>query len=505
MKKYLLFDLDGTLTDPKIGITTCVKYALESFGIEETDQDKLEEFIGPPLLDSFMEFYGMDEETAKQAVAKYRERFSTVGKFENMVYPGMHKMLQKLQAHGVHMAIASSKPTVFVKEILQHFGLDRYFRVAVGSELDGTRSNKQEVVEEALRQLFHGYEVKREEVFMIGDRKFDVEGAKAQGIESVGVAYGYGSVQELMEAHADYVVRSVEELESFLLRTDSDERKLPTLNQRILTIAANCLIFYIAKLIGGFVVGTFLFSLCNSFPGLQDFLMQPAAEGEGYLLSGNGNAIANIWGVAIAVLFVYKTWRYSLKKTKREHYLSHLKKLPYWQYMLAGFGCVFLAIGLNCLLDISGLTAASQAYQETSAMQYSASLGIGLLYYGIVAPFAEEIVYRGIIYGYCRRCFGILQGILLSTVLFSVFHFNMVQGLYAFIMGFVFAYAYEYFGSFLVPVVLHMLANTLAYLLTDLGIYEKIATNLPICILSILVGAVSIGYLIWQKKRILKL
>ena len=217
-KQYLLFDLDGTLTDPKPGITRCVQHALQSFGIEEDNPDKLEPFIGPPLMDSFKEFYGFDDKKAKLAVEKYRERFQSVGLFENEVYPGIPKMLKKLKTRGMHLAIASSKPTVFVERILAHFHIRRYFDVVVGSELDGTRATKAEVVEEALRQLFEDTPVQKDRVYMIGDRKFDVEGAKAFDIESVGVAYGYGGIEELMEAHADYVVKTVEELEQFLLR-----------------------------------------------------------------------------------------------------------------------------------------------------------------------------------------------------------------------------------------------------------------------------------------------
>ena len=218
LKKYLLFDLDGTLTDPKVGITSCVQYALESFGIEEPDLDKLEPFIGPPLKESFMEFYQMSEEDAQKAVEKYRERFKTTGLFENEVYEGIPQMLHTLQSKGLFLAVASSKPTVYVEQILEHFNLAKYFKVVVGSELDGTRVNKEEVVEEALKRLFGETPIDSKQVYMIGDRKFDIQGAKAFNVESVGVSYGYGGVEELKEAKADYIVRSVEELKEFLLR-----------------------------------------------------------------------------------------------------------------------------------------------------------------------------------------------------------------------------------------------------------------------------------------------
>ena len=211
--------MDGTLTDPKIGITTCVQYALHSFGIEEPDLDKLEPFIGPPLKDSFMQFYGMDEVQAKQAVEKYRERFKDIGIFENEIYPGIVKMLAELSKSRLHLAVASSKPTVFVKRILEHFHISQYFEVVVGSEPDGTRSNKAEVVEEALRQLFPGKKVETDRVYMIGDTKYDVEGAHVWGIESVGVSYGYGGMEQLKDAKSDYIGTLVGGLERFLLLT----------------------------------------------------------------------------------------------------------------------------------------------------------------------------------------------------------------------------------------------------------------------------------------------
>lgn len=219
MYQYILFDLDGTLTDPKPGITGCVQYALHQFGIEEPDADKLEPFIGPPLLDSFREFYGFDEEKGQQAVVYYRERFSVVGLFENEVYPGIPQMLEKLQAAGCHLAVASSKPEVFVQRILKHFALWDYFEVIVGSELDGRRSRKEEVVEEALRQLtrFGKDKMTPENTAMVGDRKFDIQGARLFHITAVGVSYGYAAKGELEEAGADRIAGTVKELEGILL------------------------------------------------------------------------------------------------------------------------------------------------------------------------------------------------------------------------------------------------------------------------------------------------
>lgn len=217
MYQYILFDLDGTLTDPKIGITSCVQYALRYYGIEEPDLDKLEPFIGPPLRGSFMEFYRFSEKQAEEAIAKYRERFSTVGLFENEVYDGIPEMLERLKKEGKKLAVASSKPTVYVTQILKHFAIDTFFDIVVGSELDGTRDKKEEVVEEALRQLLGSEEAKYKETVMVGDRKFDVQGAKAFSLDSIGVTFGYGGRKELEDEGATYIVDSVSELENVLL------------------------------------------------------------------------------------------------------------------------------------------------------------------------------------------------------------------------------------------------------------------------------------------------
>ena len=287
MKEYLLFDLDGTLTDPKVGITTCVQYALKEFGIDEPDLDKLEPFIGPPLKDSFMEFYGFSEEDAEKAIEKYRERFSEIGIYENDVYEGIPQMLRLLQSRGMFLAVASSKPTEYVERILEHFDLRRYFKVVVGSEMDGTRVNKDEVVLEALNRLFSYKPIAYDKVYMIGDRKFDVEGAKKIGVESVGVTYGYGSMEELKEAHADYIVRSVEELRSLLMReaealkaareakqqgtgADGQSQKKKGLLANIMPLAYPLLMFILVRSVAANVLLMLLQSVGMSIGGLRN-------------------------------------------------------------------------------------------------------------------------------------------------------------------------------------------------------------------------------------------
>lgn len=218
--QYLLFDLDGTLTDPKEGITASVQYALRFFGIEETDLDKLTPFIGPPLRESFMQFYGFTGEQAKEAVEKYREWFRPKGIFQNSMYPSIKEMLEMLKENGKILAVASSKPQIFVEQILHYFGIYEYFTVIVGSELDGRRDTKEEVVAEALRQLRESgmQSETASKTVMIGDRKFDIAGGKEHGLITAGVAFGYAAEGELEEAGADFVVDTVEELGRLLMQ-----------------------------------------------------------------------------------------------------------------------------------------------------------------------------------------------------------------------------------------------------------------------------------------------
>lgn len=210
----ILFDLDGTLTDPRIGITKSVKYALDRMGIEEVDMVGLNRFIGPPLVQSFMKYYGLDEPVAKQALAIYREYFAVTGIYENEVYPGIPELLTELKGAGRQIFLATSKPTIFAQRILDHFNLTPFFDGVAGSELDGSRVHKGEVIRYVFESMEPG---DKSRTVMVGDREHDIFGAWENGIDSIGVLYGYGSLEELKKARATAVVDSVEELGKKLL------------------------------------------------------------------------------------------------------------------------------------------------------------------------------------------------------------------------------------------------------------------------------------------------
>lgn len=213
MYHTILFDLDGTLTDPGVGITNSVAYALKKHGIEVADRTALYPFIGPPLLDSFQRFYGFSAEQSEQAVADYRVYFREKGLFENEVYEGVEELLRRLKASGKRLIIATSKPEEFAVRILKHFGLASYFEHIVGATMDSSRSKKGDVIAHALKVC--GI-TERTDVVMIGDREHDVLGAIENSLDSIGVLYGYGSREELEAAGATYVAETVEEILRFV-------------------------------------------------------------------------------------------------------------------------------------------------------------------------------------------------------------------------------------------------------------------------------------------------
>lgn len=207
--------MDGTIINSEEGITKCVQYALRAYGIDGPDRKKLLCFIGPPLDPVFREKYGMTEEEAWQAVEKYRERFDVEGIFECCLYDGVRDAIVRLKEKGYVLALASSKPETACRRILEHFSLTPYFDEVVGSTLDGRISTKEEVLEELGRRMAD-CQIGRDEMCLIGDTKYDAAGAKAFGIRCIGVSYGFGTREELLDAGAEAVFDQMEEVERYI-------------------------------------------------------------------------------------------------------------------------------------------------------------------------------------------------------------------------------------------------------------------------------------------------
>ena len=208
----LLFDLDGTLTDSTEGIVRCLEYALERMGFDIPEDTN--KFLGPPLYQSFAEFCGMNEEQVNEAVRIFRERYSTVGLFENRVYEGVPEMLKRLRDGGKRIMVATSKPEVYAVRIFDRFGLSQFFEIVGGANINGTRNDKDEVIEYVLEKAGIS---DRSSVLMIGDRRQDVLGAHKTGLKCMGILWGFGSIEELTEAGADFIAETPEKAADMLL------------------------------------------------------------------------------------------------------------------------------------------------------------------------------------------------------------------------------------------------------------------------------------------------
>ena len=479
MFQYVLFDLDGTLTDPREGITKSVQFALAQQGISEPDLKKLEPFIGPPLKDSFMEFYGMTEEQAAQGVADYRKRFAPIGKFENEVYPGIPEMLGSLKRAGIRLAVASSKPETFVWDILKYFKLDGYFDVVTGSELDGTRSRKEEVVEEALHRLeLDGQPVSRENCAMVGDRRFDIEGGRQFQLTTVGVTYGYAAKGELEAAGADYIVKNPVQLTKLLLGEKSRESAF----LRTWNVLSPLIVYYVG------------FNLCYMLiaAGIQ-------------VSAGQGSA-SQTWLYDNSVLVFSLCRMCSMIAGMAAVFPMFRKETVDWKgsvrlpVLTVGILAVAMALGTNILFSLLHITELSKSFADVAGQQFMVPIWQGLLLFGVVSPLAEEVVFRGVIYNRLKKYFPVWIAILTSAVLFGGYHGNLVQGIYGFLLGTVIAWLYEVTGKFRIPVMFHAFANISVFLMTyDSDITAAINTWINFLIFAII--SISTLFFMGTKKK----
>lgn len=495
MSQVILFDLDGTLTASGEGITKCVQYALNKMGMAEDDLEKLECFIGPPLKDSFMRYGGFSQEEALRAVAYYRERYETTGIFENALYPKIPELLELLQINDKIMAVASSKPEKYVKQILEHFGIASYFQAIVGSEMDGQRVLKAEVIEEALSRL--GMQTQRDKVIMVGDRAEDVLGAISCGVQCVGALYGYGTAEELKQAGAVYLAETVEDLavlaspndeettehvesirqsalkeseeipvqeeETKVLTTETEEwvlRRKPRPVKKMHPLHHIWRWFYPLGLY-------FLLSLAVTFSfgiffAVQMLLTSDAGSVQmlNQKIVGSSLAITlvtDVLAILIGLLF------YHIDQKKREQGI-----LGNWDERWCPF-IVWLSITvisiagcqlLNDLIFVSGLHELFPSYTETASLTiHTQPFWMIFLTVVVVAPVAEEIIFRGLMFRRMKDWLKPVTAVFLSALAFGLYHGNMVQFLYAFLMGAVFAMIYHRTGMLQTSIVAHLTAN----------------------------------------------
>lgn len=465
MSEVILFDLDGTLTDSGPGITRCVQYALRHFGIEEPDTKKLECFIGPPLKEMFMEYAGLDDAQAEEAVAKYRERYTSKGIFENEVYEGIPELLQLCRDKGRILGVASSKPQVFVEQILEHFGLRQYFDVVVGAELDGRRTDKAEVIEEALHQL--GCEKNRQNVLMVGDRKHDVEGAAACGLQCIGAAYGYGGREELEQAGAVYVADTVEDLKilaknfprpswrKFRLRKEllgqyREKKTGRSENDLMAQIPMKSKIWRILKPMLTYDIILILVTYLGALL-LMTFIGMGSLEERMYQTSALMTGIACL--IAIPLLW---------KQMKGDEGMFTMERHQ-WD-VPTGTACVLLVMSfghlLNTFLNVTGFTAFFSGYSQLASDIYEGQNWLLLVVtVGILSSIAEELAFRGMIYQRAKDFWGVGWAAVISGGLFGLYHGNMVQFVYGMALSFLLIIIYERTGTLWAPIAAHIGEN----------------------------------------------
>lgn len=540
MSQIILFDLDGTLTESGEGITKCVQYALSRFGIDEPDLEKLQCFVGPPLLESFMEYAGLSREDAEKAVEYYRERYNTTGIYENRLYPKIRELLELLKVNDKILGVASSKPEVYVRKILEYFRVDGYFRVLVGSELDGRRTGKAEVIEEALRRLDLDWQ--RDSVLMVGDREHDVKGARECGIQCIGVTYGYGTREELEKAGAVYIADSVEDLG--ILASPNDEettehvesvrvsRKrrhgrrhrrghgvdagVETESRRVSETEGQT---QSDEVTGAEQPNGDLGDEKSSKTQKESFAEESGRERESAGSGGRVTAhpVFQIWRAIYPVLLHYsisilvacgmvafflladrlagrpedpqKTARlvqennlYQILLTsviggavmfllyrkdqlrRKSGFLGKRRPDRVWAPPVMWFSVIVLGIAggqfINDLIWLSRLREIFPGYdQAVSSVMEGKPVWLLMASVGILAPIAEELVFRGLVYRRLQDWMAPWLAILLSSLLFGWYHGNVVQFVYALLTGMLFALMYYRTGTLGAAMAGHVAAN----------------------------------------------
>lgn len=508
--QYILFDLDGTLTDSGEGITKSAQYALHSMGIEEHDLHKLEKLVGPPLRVSFRELYGFDEGQTTEAILKFRERYNTTGVFENEIYAGIKELLCECREKGIKLAIASSKPQYLVEKVLKRFEIGQYFDVIVGCIDEGKRDTKLEVVEEALRRLFPDKSHKGDaedtrdmtkwdfgeaRIIMVGDRKFDIEGAKHFGLDSLGVTYGYAPCGELEKAGADYLADSIAGMRGILLgrwqkRETAEENFLSDFLKKVLGVLAPLALYW---LVTNAVV--------------------LAAQVTVGLVSAGGGANMTAWleqysaqlsvGIGAAAVVVTYPFMYRLFKREcipeispivRRNNTKRIRRFGAGIFLWAGV----TALGLNLAMNYLHIFQSSDAYTKVSDIQYSVSLPVGIVVYGILTPVGEELVFRGVLYNRLKKYTSPFAAIIVSALIFGLYHGNLVQLVYAAVMGMCMAVLYESYERLAAPLLFHCGANCFVYVITKWETAASAVSGIPVMMLSLIMAAVGI---LWTLKK----
>lgn len=500
MSEVILFDLDGTITDSGEGIMNCVQYALGHFGINETSRKSLEAYVGPPLKEQFIKVNGFSEKQAEIAVSLYRERYVKTGIFENRVYDGIESVLRLLKSSGKRLGIASSKPGIFVNQVLDHFGLTQYFEVIVGSELDGTRSKKAEVIEYALELL--GMQNDRANVLMVGDRAYDVKGALQCGIQCIGVAYGYGGIYELETAGAIYIAQTVEDLKVLAGSARSEAKKQNGKNQiskraahmgfwhKIWDAFYPVGIYFLIGLAVVVVASLIIMALNDAWYGY---------DLETLLVTEQSHQLLLLSIVAVVGIPIF------LRMYLRDRKLRGIKnKVAVTTYVATAVLMLAASQAVNILIDLLKLNEKFPHYAENVSPQLvtEPTLIATILVVGVLTPVVEELVFRGLLFKRLQDYITTPVAIVVSALLFGAYHENMVQFIYATILGLLLAFVLSKTGSISVPIVGHIIANLWSIVVSRLipiVVTMDVIAKYVVLVGLIVVSAVALIYIIRNK------
>ncbi len=475
MWNTVLFDLDGTLTASGEGITKCVQYAMKKGWDRDIALSDLTCFVGPPLKESFMRFEGLTDAEADRAVALYRERYEVTGIYENSLYGGIRELLEELDRRHFTLALASSKPTVYCRRILQYFGIDQYFTAVVGAEMNGERTEKSEVIGAALSVL--GMQDLRSEVVMIGDRYYDIEGAKKNGIASIGVTYGYGSRRELEEVWPECVVDSPLELRNVLVgqalaesraRREESSRKMRDLRKTGYSIPQDgSALFRVWRAVYPLLLAVVgLNGIGLLFMLILEVIWRVTGSAAVANFLNSDSMTVIMTGVADAALIPVAYLFFKADERTRRAYIPDIRIPAKRRYGAKEIAMVIVfTLGTATLLNM--LTSVlipfeDSAYETVDEALAAPNLAVQIVVVGIIGPICEELIYRGLIYRRIRDYLGVYWAAVLSGVLFGISHGNLTQGVFTALFGIVLALIYEHYGSMKANITAHITNNVYA-------------------------------------------
>ena len=522
MWRTVFFDLDGTLTDSGEGIMRCVQYALDrEFGIKADSKD-LRSFVGPPLREQFIRFANLTPEQADRAIERYRERYRAVGIYESSVYPGIPEMLAELRQAGLRIVLVSTKPTEYCREILRRVGITQYFHYVIGNDKNIPVAGKRDAIEKAVRIIGN---VNRNEIVMVGDRRYDVIGAKQCGVGSMGVSYGYGSRGELEYEWPDCIVDNPTELRNVLigqLRAGTQvgyPSQGGSLNPNVVREAAKP-----AKKGKGLRLGETIYKIWRIvYPILLHLgistvvvsgLIIVAAVIEGLVSLPGGvsvydlvnNQMVLLTGIADAAV-VPVAWLF-LRADEKKRKAGRLEsgslernKMGILHILLIALLAIGIAQAVNFLIAL--IPYEDAVYEETSEqMFYQTGLIMQLAVIGVIGPISEELIFRGLVFRRIRDYGGFWPAAIISGLVFGIYHGNITQGIFATIMGVLFAMIYEHYGTIWAAIAAHIANNILATLMNAVIDRLDLPDIVYIIFLAVtFIAAVVIGLYIFLKDK----